>query len=502
MANSPSVNESIARLAAYALQKGLISECEYMWCVNTILDVLKLDGWEDPGRYAGEVELQETLDVLLDDACARGVLSENSVVYRDLLDSELMGRLTPRPAQVIERFNALYRESPEAATDWYYAFSQDTNYIRRDRIAKDVQWKTATEYGEIDITINLSKPEKDPKAIAAARNLPASDYPRCQLCAENEGYAGRVNHPARQNHRIIPITISGKPWYLQYSPYVYYNEHCICLNRVHTPMKIDRDCFAKLLDFVRQFPHYFVGSNADLPIVGGSILAHDHFQGGRYTFAMERAEIETPFVFPGYEDVRAGIVKWPMSVVRIRCADSGRLVSLADDILRRWREYTDEAAVIYAETDGVPHNTITPIARRRGGDYELDLVLRNNLTTEEHPLGLYHPHAELHHIKKENIGLIEVMGLAVLPARLKTELAAVADCLVSGDDLRASELTAKHADWAEGFRGKYIFSAENALDIVRRETGLVFAQVLEHAGVYKRTPEGKAAFLRVLESVK
>ena len=464
--------------------------------------MLKLDGWEDPGRYAGEVELQETLDVLLDDACARGVLSENSVVYRDLLDSELMGRLTPRPAQVIERFNALYRESPEAATDWYYAFSQDTNYIRRDRIAKDVQWKTATEYGEIDITINLSKPEKDPKAIAAARNLPASDYPRCQLCAENEGYAGRVNHPARQNHRIIPITISGKPWYLQYSPYVYYNEHCICLNRVHTPMKIDRDCFAKLLDFVRQFPHYFVGSNADLPIVGGSILAHDHFQGGRYTFAMERAEIETPFVFPGYEYVRAGIVKWPMSVVRIRCADSGRLVSLADDILRRWREYTDEAAVIYAETDGVPHNTITPIARRRGGDYELDLVLRNNLTTEEHPLGLYHPHAELHHIKKENIGLIEVMGLAVLPARLKTELAAVADCLVRGDDLRASELTAKHADWAEGFRGKYGFSAENALDIVRRETGLVFAQVLEHAGVYKRTPEGKAAFLRFLESVK
>ena len=386
--------------------------------------------------------------------------------------------------------------------DRYYAFSQDTNYIRRDRIAKDVQWKTATEYGEIDITINLSKPEKDPKAIAAARNLPASDYPRCQLCAENEGYAGRVNHPARQNHRIIPITISGKPWYLQYSPYVYYNEHCICLNHVHTPMKIDRDCFAKLLDFVRQVPHYFVGSNADLPIVGGSILAHDHFQGGRYTFAMERAEIETPFVFPGYEDVRAGIVKWPMSVVRIRCADSGRLVSLADDILHRWREYTDEAAVIYAETDGVPHNTITPIARRRGGDYELDLVLRNNLTTEEHPLGLYHPHAELHHIKKENIGLIEVMGLAVLPARLKTELAAVADCLVRGDDLRASELTAKHADWAEGFRGMYGFSAENALDIVRRETGLVFAQVLEHAGVYKRTPEGKAAFLRFLESVK
>lgn len=502
MANSPQVNESIAKLAAYALQKGLIAECEYMWCVNTILDVLKLDGWEDPSRCTGETDLPETLSVLLDDAFARGVLAENSVVYRDLLDSELMGRLTPRPAQVIERFNSLYAVSPEAATDWYYAFSQDTNYIRRDRIAKDVQWKTATEYGELDITINLSKPEKDPKAIAAARNLPASDYPRCQLCAENEGYAGRVNHPARQNHRIIPITISGKPWYFQYSPYVYYNEHCICLNLVHTPMKIDRDCFAKLLDFVRQFPHYFVGSNADLPIVGGSILAHDHFQGGRYTFAMERAEIETPFVFPGYEDVRSGIVKWPLSVVRIRCADSERLVSLADEILNRWRAYTDEAAVIYAETDGVPHNTITPIARRRGGDYELDLVLRNNLTTEEHPLGLYHPHAELHHIKKENIGLIEVMGLAVLPARLKTELAAVAGCLVSGGDLRADELTAKHADWAEGFRTKYDITPENVMDIVRRETGLVFAQVLEHAGVYKRTPEGRAAFLRFLETVK
>ena len=502
MANSPQVNESIAKLAAYALQKGLIAECEYMWCVNTILDALKLDGWEDPGRCTGETDLPETLSVLLDDAFARGVLAENSVVYRDLLDSELMGRLTPRPAQVIERFNSLYAVSPEAATDWYYAFSQDTNYIRRDRIAKDVQWKTATEYGELDITINLSKPEKDPKAIAAARNLPASDYPRCQLCAENEGYAGRVNHPARQNHRIIPITISGKPWYFQYSPYVYYNEHCICLNLVHTPMKIDRDCFAKLLDFVRQFPHYFVGSNADLPIVGGSILAHDHFQGGRYTFAMERAEIETPFVFPGYEDVRSGIVKWPLSVVRIRCADSERLVSLADEILNRWRAYTDEAAVIYAETDGVPHNTITPIARRRGGDYELDLVLRNNLTTEEHPLGLYHPHAELHHIKKENIGLIEVMGLAVLPARLKTELAAVAGCLASGGDLRADELTAKHADWVESFRANYDITPENVMDIVRRETGLVFAQVLEHAGVYKRTPEGRAAFLRFLETVK
>ncbi len=501
MANSPAVNGAIASLAAYALEKELIAGCEYTWAVNSILDALELDGWEDPGPVEGEINLAAVLGTLLDDAHARGVLAEDSVVYRDLMDSELMGRLTPRPAQVIEKFNALYEKSPEAATDWYYAFSQDTNYIRRDRIAKDVQWKTDTEYGELDITINLSKPEKDPKAIAAARNLPASNYPRCQLCAENEGYAGRVNHPARQNHRIIPITIAGKPWFFQYSPYVYYNEHCICLNREHTPMKIDRGCFEKLLDFVRQFPHYFVGSNADLPIVGGSILAHDHFQGGRYTFAMERAEIETPFTFPGYEDVKAGIVKWPMSVVRISCPDSARLIDLADKILGKWRAYTDEAAAIYAETEGVPHNTITPIARMRGGVPELDLVLRNNLTTPEHPLGLYHPHAELHHIKKENIGLIEVMGLAVLPARLKAELAAVADCLVSGADLRANELTAKHADWAEGFRGRYDITAENALDIVKHETGLVFAQVLEHAGVYKRSQEGRSAFIRFLESV-
>ena len=495
------IDEAVSKLAAYALRTGLIAECEYTWAVNTILDALKLDSYTDPGKDWGEIDLAAVLDELLDDAYARGVLTENSVVYRDLFDTELMGRLTPRPAPVIEKFQALYRESPRAATDWYYQFSQDTNYIRRDRIARDMQWKAETEYGEMDITINLSKPEKDPKAIAAARDLPASNYPRCQLCAENEGYAGRVNHPARQNHRIVPITINGSPWFLQYSPYVYYNEHCICLNSVHTPMKIDRACFGKLLDFVRQFPHYFVGSNADLPIVGGSILAHDHFQGGHYTFAMERAPVETPFTFPGYEDVQAGIVKWPMSVVRISCEDSSRLVDLADRILTAWRGYTDESAVIYAETDGTPHNTITPIARMRDGKYELDLVLRNNLTTPEHPLGLYHPHAELHHIKKENIGLIEVMGLAVLPARLKEELAAVAEGLVTGADLRVSELTAKHADWAEGFAPKYTITADNALDIVQRETGLVFAQVLEHAGVYKRDEAGKAAFLRFLNTI-
>ncbi|MBR1780691.1 MAG: UDP-glucose--hexose-1-phosphate uridylyltransferase [Oscillospiraceae bacterium] len=495
------IDAAISKLATYALRSGLIEACEFTWAINTILDTLKRDSYTDPGETWGEIDLPAVLSELLEDAYARGVLTENSVVYRDLFDTELMGRLTPRPAQVIARFNALRAESPQRATDWYYSFSQATNYIRRDRIAKDVKWIAPTEYGDLDITINLSKPEKDPKAIAAARDLPASDYPRCQLCLENEGYAGRVNHPARQNHRVVPITINGSPWFLQYSPYVYYNEHCICFNRSHTPMKIDRSCFEKLLDFVGQFPHYFVGSNADLPIVGGSILAHDHFQGGHYTFAMERAPIETPFRFPGYEDVEAGIVKWPMSVVRIACADPERLAELADKILTAWRGYTDASAVIFAETDGVPHNTITPIARRRGEKYELDLVLRNNLTTEEHPLGLYHPHAELHHIKKENIGLIEVMGLAVLPARLKEELASVSEGLASGADLRESALTEKHADWAEGFRKNYTITPENALDIVQRETGLVFAQVLEHAGVYKRDPAGQAAFLRFLGSV-
>ena len=495
------VDNAVSKLAAYALRTGLIEECDYTWAVNTILDVLKLDSYTAPNQEWGDIELAPVLEELLDDAHARGVLTENSVVYRDLFDTELMGRLTPRPALVTNLFQKLYERNPKKATDWYYKFSQDTNYIRRDRIAKDMQWKAPTEYGDLDITINLSKPEKDPKAIAAAKNLPASAYPRCQLCAENEGYAGRVNHPARQNHRIVPITINGSPWFLQYSPYVYSNEHCICLNSAHVPMKIDRACFAKLLDFVRQFPHYFVGSNADLPIVGGSILAHDHFQGGRYTFAMETAPVETPFTFRGFEDVEAGIVKWPMSVVRISARNPDRLVELANTILTSWRGYTDEAAVIFAETDGEPHNTITPIARMRDGKFELDLVLRNNLTTEEHPLGLYHPHAELHHIKKENIGLIEVMGLAVLPARLKEELAAVAGALASGADLRADERTAKHADWAEAFAPNYTITPENALDIVQKETGLVFAQVLEHAGVYKRTLEGRDAFLRFLYQV-
>ena len=491
----------VLALRDYALRTGLIEESEGIWAVNVLLDALRSDALPEIEVPEGAA-LHEILDALCTDAHARGVLPEDTVDHRDLFDTELMGRLTPRPAQVIARFNAQRAEDPKKATDWYYDFSRDTNYIRRDRIAKDIQWKAPTEYGELDITINLSKPEKDPRAIAAARSLPASNYPRCLLCAENEGYAGRLNHPARQNHRVVPISINGARWFLQYSPYVYYNEHCICFNREHVPMKIDRACFGKLLDFVGQFPHYFVGSNADLPIVGGSILAHDHFQGGRYTFAMEKAQIETPFRFPGFEDVDAGIVKWPMSVIRISSEQPERLVELADKILAAWRGYSDPAASIFAETGGEPHNTVTPIARRRGSAFELDLVLRNNLTTEEHPLGLFHPHAEKHHIKKENIGLIEVMGLAVLPARLKDELAAVAEALASGGDLKQNPMTEKHAAWAEGFRGQYDITAENALEIVRRETGKVFAGVLEDAGVYKRDAAGRAAFLRFLESLR
>lgn len=495
------IDTAVAKLVRYAENTGLIAPEDHIWAVNTLLEALKLDSYEEPVLDDAPIDLPAVLDELMDDAHARGVMENDSIVYRDLFDTSLMGRLTPPPREVIAKFRALYAQNPVEATNWYYKFSQDTNYIRRDRIARDMQWKADTAYGELDITINLSKPEKDPKAIAAARDLPAASYPKCQLCPENAGYAGRVNHPARQNHRIIPITIDQTPWYMQYSPYVYYNEHCIVFNSVHTPMKIDRACFRKLLDFIGQFPHYFVGSNADLPIVGGSILAHDHFQGGRYEFAMAKAPVETELHFTGFDDIRAGIVRWPMSVIRLTAADPDRLVELADRILNAWRGYTDAEATIFAEIDGVPHNTITPIARRRGSDYEIDLVLRNNLTTEEHPLGLYHPHAELHHIKKENIGLIEVMGLAVLPARLKNELAVLGEKMVKGEDLRADPLTASHAEWAERIMQENEITVDNVTDILQREVGLVFAQVLEHAGVYKRTEEGKKAFLRFAESV-
>ena len=491
--------QAIKDLVGYALRTGLIEEYDRTWAVNSLLQAMGMDSWEEP-QQVKDRPLEDILKELLDDAAARGRV-EDDTTSRDLFDTELMGRLTPRPAQVISEFRRLYQADPKAATDWFYRFSQDTDYIRRYRIARDVKWKAATPYGDMDITINLSKPEKDPKAIAAAKAAPQTGYPKCQLCRENEGYAGRLNHPARQNHRIIPITINQEDWFLQYSPYVYYNEHCIVLNRRHTPMKIDKATFRKLLDFIKQFPHYFVGSNADLPIVGGSILSHDHFQGGHYTFAMEKAPVEQVITFRGFKDVEAGIVKWPMSVIRLRCEDDQRLVELADRILAAWRGYTDGAAFVFAETDGEPHNTITPIARMREGQFELDLVLRNNITTAEYPLGVYHPHQELHHIKKENIGLIEVMGLAVLPSRLKEELNGVAQALARGKDLRQDQTLEKHADWAEELKRRYTFTAENAEDILRREVGAVFATVLEHAGVFKCTPEGREAFLRFIHSV-
>ena len=496
-------NEAITALVNYALEKELIEQEEKVWAVNRILEVMQADSfsWEESAK-GKEAGLTEILDTLIDDAYERGVLEENSVVYRDLFDTKLMGSLTPRPVQVMKKFQQLQEESSQRATDWYYQFSQDTNYIRKDRVAKDIRWKTETEYGEIDISINQSKPEKDPKAIAAARNQPASDYPRCMLCEENVGYAGRLNYPARQNHRIVPVTINNTDWYLQYSPYVYYNEHCIVFNSKHTPMKIERNAFIKLFDFVKLFPHYFLGSNADLPIVGGSILSHDHFQGGHYTFAMAKAPIEKHVTIPGFEDVEAGIVKWPLSVLRIRHKDSDRLVDLATHVLEVWRGYTDEAAFVFAETDGEPHNTITPIARKAGDMFELDLTLRNNITTEENPLGVYHPHAEYHHIKKENIGLIEVMGLAVLPARLKEELELLEEYILEGKDIASNEKIEKHAAWAAEFLPKYKdINKENVHEILQKEVGIVFTHVLEDAGVYKCTPEGREAFMRFIESL-
>ncbi len=493
------IDSYIKALITYAAENKLIEESDKVYCTNSILYLLKKDAY-DSECNAADGKLNEILDKLCNYAAEKGII-EDSITYRDLFDTALMGALTPRPSQIIDNFNSLYAQSPEKATDFYYKFSCDTNYIRRDRIAKDLKWTYDGKYGTIDITVNLSKPEKDPKAIAAAKNAPQSGYPKCQLCRECEGYAGRVDFPARQNHRIIPITIDNSGWFMQYSPYVYYNEHCIVFNGKHTPMKIDKSAFSKLLEFVAVFPHYFVGSNADLPIVGGSILSHEHFQGGRYEFAMERAPIEKEISFEGFEGVTAGIVKWPMSTIRLQSDSRESIVELADKILTAWRCYTDEDAFIFAKTDA-PHNTITPIARRRGEKFELDLVLRNNITTYEHPLGVYHPHAELHHIKKENIGLIEVMGLAVLPARLKKELEILSNAIVEGKDLYADESTALHADWAYGFIPSYSeINTDNITEILNAEVGKVFSTVLEHAGVFKRDEAGFNAFMRFINSI-
>ena len=496
------LTKNIKKLVHYGIGAKLIQPEDEIFMINQYLDLFGLDEYDNPDIFGEKMVLADILNELTDIAFEKGIIQSDDIVTRDLFDTKMMGIMTPRPGTVKKIFDAYYEKNPKYATDYFYELSQNSNYIRKDRIQKDMKWTVDSPYGVIDITINLSKPEKDPKAIAAAKNAKQSAYPKCQLCKENEGYAGRVNHPARENHRIIPVTINNSQWFFQYSPYVYYNEHCIVFNSKHTPMKIERATFGKLLDFVTQFPHYFVGSNADLPIVGGSILSHDHFQGGHYTFAMAKAPIEKKITFKGYEDVEAGIVKWPMSVIRIKSADRDKLIDLADKILLAWRGYTDEEAFIFAETDGEPHNTITPIARRRDGDYELDLVLRNNITTEEHPLGVYHPHAHLHHIKKENIGLIEVMGLAVLPARLKGEMAELRDAILTGKDLHSTETLASHADWALKFMSKYDKIDESNIDgIINEEIGLVFKEVLECAGVYKCTDEGRAAFQKFIDAV-
>ena len=504
------IQTSIVKLVQYGLATGLIEAEDKRYTVNKILELLKMDAIDDEAleqvlEFDGKDqtvvgELESILSDICDYAYEQGILEENSVGYRDLFDTKVMSLLVDRPSNVIRHFWELYKEDPEKATDAHYKFSQDTDYIRRYRIAKDMKWVAPTEYGDLDITINLSKPEKDPKAIAAAKLAKQTSYPKCLLCVENEGYAGRLNHPARQNHRIIPVTINNSDWGFQYSPYVYYNEHCIVFNSQHVPMKIERATFAKLFDFVKQFPHYFVGSNADLPIVGGSILSHDHFQGGHYEFAMAKAPIEKEVSFEGFEDVKAGIVKWPMSVIRISGPDTERLIELADKILLKWRGYTDADAFIFAETESEPHNTITPIARKRGDLFEMDLVLRNNITTEEHPLGVYHPHAQYHHIKKENIGLIEVMGLAVLPARLKEELELLGEYILEGKDISSNEKIEKHADWVAEFLPKYEhLDKENIQEVLRKEVGNVFVHVLEDAGVYKCTPEGRTAFMKFID---
>lgn len=493
------MDKVISELVSYGMLNGLITEDDKVYVINRLLELF------DKKDFVWSDEQVRPIHLILEDmmnyAIEQGIMEDDTITTKDLFDTKIMGLITPMPSQVREKFQRLYSESPKLATDYYYKFSQDTNYIRRDRIEKDEKWTTDTEYGQIDITINLSKPEKDPRDIAKAATAKKNEYPKCLLCEENEGYAGHISHPARQNHRIIPVTLDGEQYYLQYSPYVYYNEHCIVFNEKHIPMKIDHAVFCKLLEFVAQFPHYTIGSNADLPIVGGSILSHDHFQGGRYTFAMARAPYDYRFTLNGYDDLNAGVVRWPMSVIRLQGKDISLLADAADHILQSWQTYTDEKAFIFSETNKTPHNTITPIARIHEDLYELDLVLRNNITTAECPWGVYHPWEQYHHIKKENIGLIEVMGLAVLPARLKREMAMLEDAILTGQDIRSNPEIEKHAEWAAEWKDKYDLTEENIHSVIQDEIGRVFVKVLECAGVYKRTEEGKKAFERFLRTL-
>jgi len=497
------INKAIKNLILYGVENKLIPETDIVYTTNRLLEVMQLDEYENV-TCEREKDLEKILNDMLAYATDKGLIEKNSIFYRDLFDTKIMGCIMPSPRVIIREFGKKYEETPKAATDYFYKLSMDSDYIRRYRISKDIRWMIPSIYGDIDMSINLSKPEKDPKAIAAARFIKSSGYPQCLLCRESEGYAGRLDFPARQNHRIIPLKLNGEDWGFQYSPYVYYNEHCIVLNYNHIPMSIGRKTFEKLFAFIRQFPNYFIGSNADIPIVGGSILTHDHYQGGRYQFAMEKALVEEEFTIMGYEDVSVGTVKWPLSVIRLRSSDCNKVIELATHILETWRGYTDEAAFVYAETDGEQHNTITPIARMHGGEYELDLALRNNITTDEYPLGVYHPHEQYHHIKKENIGLIEVMGLAILPSRLKDELEMLSSYILSGRiaEIKKDSSVEKHFEWVNEWVLNYKnINQENIMDILKRETGNVFVKVLEDAGVYKCTLEGREAFKRFIKTL-
>ncbi|WP_226581275.1 UDP-glucose--hexose-1-phosphate uridylyltransferase [Halobacillus litoralis] len=501
------IYQDIERLIQYGLQKEMISVWDIDYVRNRLFHLFQLEG--EKTEISKEEESFETpvniLESMLDYAVDQGLIEENTTTERDLFDPKIMNCLVPRPSEVIRDFyHAFEKKGPEAATKEFYQLSKDAHYIRTDRIAKNKHWYSETEYGDLEITINLSKPEKDPKAIAAAKAQKDTKYPDCLLCKENVGYAGRLDHPARDNHRIIPVDLEGEHWFLQYSPYVYYNEHAIILSREHRPMEITKEGFDRLLDFTDQLPHYFVGSNADLPIVGGSILSHDHFQGGQHDFPMAKAPVDQEFSIPHFKDVQAGIVRWPMSVLRLRGTDRKRVSELGEKILTTWRSYTDETVDVYAETAGEPHNTVTPIARYRDGQFELDLVLRNNRTSEQYPMGIFHPHEEVHHIKKENIGLIEVMGLAVLPGRLIEEMEQLTTYIMKDqlDDKGVEdEKTSKHIPWAK--QVNWDVSSENAVwEQMQKEIGKRFSTVLEHAGVFKRNEEGQEAFRRFIDQVK